>query len=898
MLNNVVLDVFIGIVLVYLLYSLFITIIGEMIATWMNLRSRILRVSIEKMLNDGLHNKNISGQPVVKRLWDVVQRFFLKEFAEFKNSFAGKFYAAPAIKYLSDNGGEHRTTFTQTKPSYISADMFASALIQILKDKGVGNTDSEKINFCLQFNTHLIQPASLKSLRDHFENAGGDISILKERFKSWYIETQDRATGWYKKKLQLILFWLGLIVAVMFNVDSIGIVKILSKDKDARNQLTNMAVALSKDSAKYAPFINSKGDTIHAQAILDSGYAHISKDISDANMVLGLGWPLADMVKDDARSFDKKHDSSSFVIVSDYKSVINEFGRAFNKINDSIRLDKKRIADFNQLLINYKRDTAILRLKELFLVLSSSSKKDSSNKKDQFKRNTNDSSLQKAIGIIDSISLKLEMANTEFKADSATLMMLIEAKNEAIKQVNAFTSSKFKVINYITNDTCWLYVNSDKDTVSSIDGLVNRYSFDSVAKSISITIHAVKPFSTTDKVWNVIKNYNPFRKAFWSFIFSLQFLGLIITALMLSLGAPFWFDLLKKLVAIRGAGIKPEEKKEENKAPVAKEVNAPANANHAAAAPLTTSVKEDPVDIAFRIYADQIRLENGVVNVIKAYYQNNGKTEKCIQVKVINEQVGVAVKSRYGNLRVGQKDNEFIYLDIVVTGTPQLTASFDTFGNSEKGIANNNTRDNVGSYGCLVKKVEDPKKIFLLSCYHVMNADLEWENKKVNQPIINKNGLISTSYEGFLTNLMDAAITEITEEGVISFYENKLNFKKPLGKKDITIDDVFKTQVLIEGFTTTAARGLVVNDSSPETFKYPLKNNSHMPFDLDDLIVISHQENGFPDFIGTSPGDSGAIVLDEDQNAIGIVVGCDLIHTYVIKISNIFRFLGLELITA
>ncbi len=35
--------------------------------------------------------------------------------------------------------------------------------------------------------------------------------------------------------------------------------------------------------------------------------------------------------------------------------------------------------------------------------------------------------------------------------------------------------------------------------------------------------------------------------------------GWIITALAISLGAPFWFDLLKKLVSVRGSGNKPEE---------------------------------------------------------------------------------------------------------------------------------------------------------------------------------------------------------------------------------------------------------------------------------------------------------------------------------------------------
>ena len=42
---------------------------------------------------------------------------------------------------------------------------------------------------------------------------------------------------------------------------------------------------------------------------------------------------------------------------------------------------------------------------------------------------------------------------------------------------------------------------------------------------------------------------------FWTF---LKILGLIWTGLALSLGAPFWFDLLQKFMNVRGAGVKPE----------------------------------------------------------------------------------------------------------------------------------------------------------------------------------------------------------------------------------------------------------------------------------------------------------------------------------------------------
>jgi hypothetical protein len=47
----------------------------------------------------------------------------------------------------------------------------------------------------------------------------------------------------------------------------------------------------------------------------------------------------------------------------------------------------------------------------------------------------------------------------------------------------------------------------------------------------------------------------PFNGPFWGKIF-----GLLLTALAISLGAPFWFDLLNKVISIRGAGRSPEER--------------------------------------------------------------------------------------------------------------------------------------------------------------------------------------------------------------------------------------------------------------------------------------------------------------------------------------------------
>ena len=185
---------------------------------------------------------------------------------------------------------DHKGLFTSTKPAYLSADYFADTLINFLRDKGAGVTDMEKVGFCLKFNTYHIQPKSLKQFRNLYENAGNNREAYKQNLMKWFNETMDRNNGWYKRKMRFILFWLGLIIAIAFNVDTIRIAKILANDKEARSQLVSMGVELAKDSARYKDFIYGNGDSVHSKGVLDSGFSRVTKDINAASLVLGLGW--------------------------------------------------------------------------------------------------------------------------------------------------------------------------------------------------------------------------------------------------------------------------------------------------------------------------------------------------------------------------------------------------------------------------------------------------------------------------------------------------------------------------------------------------------------------------------------------------------------------------------
>ena len=83
MLNSVALDVVIGLLFIYLLYSLLATIIGEIVTTYLGLRARHLKMTLKRMLEDGVNKMPKEGSPNNKLI------------------VADNFYDQPLIKYLT-----------------------------------------------------------------------------------------------------------------------------------------------------------------------------------------------------------------------------------------------------------------------------------------------------------------------------------------------------------------------------------------------------------------------------------------------------------------------------------------------------------------------------------------------------------------------------------------------------------------------------------------------------------------------------------------------------------------------------------------------------------------------------------------------------------------------------
>ena len=200
MFGSYVLEVAIGLVLVYMLVSLLCSTINEqVIARFFNLRANTLEAGIKNMLA-GIGTSGGALDTLVEQV-----------------------YKNPRIKALSQNAASDNPR----KPSYIPADTFALALIDVVQ--AYKNTPGAANSPLPDALTLLLDKANLDPAKE------------LANIEKWYNDTMDRVSGWYKRRVQLIIFALGLLIVVGLNIDTISIITTISNDTVLRSALVASA---------------------------------------------------------------------------------------------------------------------------------------------------------------------------------------------------------------------------------------------------------------------------------------------------------------------------------------------------------------------------------------------------------------------------------------------------------------------------------------------------------------------------------------------------------------------------------------------------------------------------------------------------------------------------------
>jgi len=197
---SIFLQVILGLAVVYLLMCMFTSGTQELVSRFLNQRGKYLRENLQSLLPDRWIYLRVINHPVV----------------------SGLYRGVPA---------------RGVPPSYIPSRNFAQALIDVLVSRhrtaGTASTydiDDARAAILDARNKDLAAGHALAPIFSRAKTMEDALSGVEK----WFESSTARLSGWYKARAQKLLFFIGLGVAVLMNVDTIEITRTLSVSESVR----------------------------------------------------------------------------------------------------------------------------------------------------------------------------------------------------------------------------------------------------------------------------------------------------------------------------------------------------------------------------------------------------------------------------------------------------------------------------------------------------------------------------------------------------------------------------------------------------------------------------------------------------------------------------------------
>lgn len=226
MFGSVVLEIFLGLAFLFLILSLVVTTLQELLSGAFGMRAGNLVQALRNLLDEdgGSLSAQVLGHPVLKRLY--------------------RGQARGALGGLIGRG-----------PSYIPSHAFATALLDTLRRQKAGGSASpismEDLFGRAPDIVRNMADGSLKDVLTLMIGQMGDadrplqrrVDSIEQRMSVWFDETMDRASGWYKRKAQMIGIVLAAALTVAIDADALRFMQQLWADSALRMAMADAAAA-------------------------------------------------------------------------------------------------------------------------------------------------------------------------------------------------------------------------------------------------------------------------------------------------------------------------------------------------------------------------------------------------------------------------------------------------------------------------------------------------------------------------------------------------------------------------------------------------------------------------------------------------------------------------------
>ena len=253
-----VLDVVIGLGALFFLLSTALSSINEAIANILGWRA--------KTLEDAL--VNLVGDPKVKKDLKTWGRSVLGLVDSKPTEPAGQ---APMMPTLWDHWrmkalvrNPDSKLRRRARPSYLPPKAFSLALAETIAGQAPADSDAdtdkspwqqadEKILARVKAAADALPDGGLKEIVEKASvNAGQTLDGFRAQVEHLFDDSMERASGWYKRKVQLMLAVLAAIVVIGLNVDTVNVATRLWNDPALRQSLSAQAAQIEAPAGANA----------------------------------------------------------------------------------------------------------------------------------------------------------------------------------------------------------------------------------------------------------------------------------------------------------------------------------------------------------------------------------------------------------------------------------------------------------------------------------------------------------------------------------------------------------------------------------------------------------------------------------------------------------------------
>lgn len=504
MFNNTALDVCIGLIFIFLLYSLLATILMEIIAHYLHLRPRLLIKALRRMLED--NPPEVFGR---RQRWTFIDFFSdVKEYVKryfypFRNLyFLQRFYQHPTVKYL----GESKSF---SKPSYMGSRNFSQTIIQIFRGDDYTGSETqmaaigrflftEAPRILAEYKTHEHWLVNYPELVKWLNDPDLTVEKLQQRLKVF----RNNPLRYRARK--------KLIDDLLTEVEKMTLDEVREKLRTLQPAVERLAKKINADTLRHFQNI-----FIDAQHSLENFSQQLEIWFGET-MERATGW--------------YKRQTQTILLILGFTLA------AWANV-DSIRI--------------YKILSKDKKAREQLVNLAVQADQKYATAVDTLRRRLRDTVIRNNDNSTDSIRLRTVVVTT---GDS-----LLDRTYQTL-QTDIESSASVLGLGWCSSDSCKQYRQRKDSLAAARKGLRGIKNPDATQRAA---------LRRTDSLYRMV---NAGFQRHQNERDGTSVLGWLITALAVSLGAPFWFDLLNKIVRLRSTGPrepnKGTEKESANSQPV------------------------------------------------------------------------------------------------------------------------------------------------------------------------------------------------------------------------------------------------------------------------------------------------------------------------------------------